>query len=569
MDNFKKLVNVVREKKAIFIVLASLVVSITTYSMILPAFTLDEEEAKDQGGIDIEEQVEKTSAKDTETVENAKTQAAETEKVETKKESADEAHTIETKENGYGIVLSYDKDAKIPENAKLEADEIKDGKDFDELYDKAESAVKDAAGKDASKKISKIKLYDISIKADGKEIEPESTVDVSINYEKGMKLAGKDEKGSISIVHFTEDKNGKLKAELLDDKDYSTEIKNNTLKSCEFSAESFSVYAIIYTVDFHYDMNGKSYDYTIEGGSVLLLSDLLSGLGADIGIDTADIDKVTFSDPSLISITKKNNDFELKSLKPFNTEETLTVTLKNGDSFNIRVTDAQEIPDAEKVTLDASKSYLICYEINGTYYLLKNDGTVQSGYHPDFEGDPDAAHDFEHLNSTFCWSFNHIFKENDVEHHLDKNYYLIRPIDNKSRTLALNNAGEALVQQGNNNVAVIQNGDGFILEGYHNVGTEEEHRYIHLGFNNGAFAGVDGDGVKVHIYEMNSLPTYDYTVRSQDETRGTVSVSGGEQETETVDGKVLHYYKASSDHEKKERGDYNCSSGTAYESGSE
>lgn len=73
MDNFKKLVNVVREKKAIFIVLASLVVSITTYSMILPAFTLDEEEAKDQGGIDIEEQVEKTSAKDTETVENAKT----------------------------------------------------------------------------------------------------------------------------------------------------------------------------------------------------------------------------------------------------------------------------------------------------------------------------------------------------------------------------------------------------------------------------------------------------------------------------------------------------------------
>ena len=412
-----------------------------------------------------------------------------------------------------------------------------------------------------------------------------------------------------------------------------------------FYAKGFSVYALVYTVDFHYEVNGKTYDFSIPGGGFVSLEHLVEALGLGVGETgsgntaeeaeeqkgdvgdpeaaedaqtsedgvptyedavklnkaevseaakklTADVKNVEFSSPELVWIGKVNEattvgelkeangleveysadlteeqiaeinaqtvdagDWALISMRPFTSEETLTITMKNGDQFVVKVTDAQEIPDAEKTSIDVNKSYLICYEVNGVYYLLKNDGSVDSAYHPDFDGDPDAAHDFEHLNSTYAWSFNHIFKEQDVEHHLDKNYYLIRPIDNKSKTITLNNVGEELVQQGNNNVAVIQSEDGFILEGYHNVGTEDEHRYIHLGFDGSVFTGVDGDGVTVHIYEMDSLPTYDYTVRSADEIRGTVTVSDGTQNTVHHEGADdTHYYEAVSNHEKKNDG---------------
>ena len=374
------------------------------------------------------------------------------------------------------------------------------------------------------------------------------------------------------------------------------------VEAVSFVTPSFSSFVLSYTVDFHYEIDGQSFDFSLLGGGFIAFSDLVKVLGImeavpeteeiEVPAFVENVETLAFSDPSLLWTGKVEHDttvgtlkgenglrceysaeltneeiaainaaevtavdWALISLKPFTSEETLTVTMKNGEVFTIRVTDAQEIHDAEKATIDVNKSYLICYEDNGVYYLLKNDGTVDSAHHPDYEGDPDAEHDFEHLNSTYAWTFNHIFKEQDVEHHLDKNYYLIRPIDDKSKTLSLNNTGEDLVQQGNNNVAVYPSDSGFILEGYHNIGTEEEHRYIHLGFSNGAFAGVDGDGVTVHIYEMDSLPTYDYTVRSADEIRGTVTVSDGTQQDVTDAGIVVaHYWDATSNHDKKNAG---------------
>ena len=38
----------------------------------------------------------------------------------------------------------------------------------------------------------------------------------------------------------------------------------------------------------------------------------------------------------------KAGDWALISLKAFNTEETLTITMKNGDQFVIKITDAQD-----------------------------------------------------------------------------------------------------------------------------------------------------------------------------------------------------------------------------------
>ena len=327
----------------------------------------------------------------------------------------------------------------------------------------------------------------------------------------------------------------------MENPEVNTDEKSGTV-TAEFEAERFSEYAVFYTVDFYYG----AYEFHLNGGESMYLSELFGQLNMEE--NAADVTEVEFTDPELLKINRdtEKRDWQIESVKPFDTEETLTIRFEDGHAVVLKVTDAQEIPDAEASTIDVNKSYLICYTVGEQYYLLKNDGTVDNRYTPD---------QFEGLNSTYCWTFNYIFKENDIQNNLDKNYYLIRPIDNKSKTIALNHTGEALVQQSNNTVAVFQEeGPGFKLEGYHNVGTEQSPRYIRLGFTDGAFAGVDGEGITIHIYEMDNLPTYDYTVRSADEARGSVTVSGGTQRTETQDGKTVHYYDASSTRDKKNAG---------------
>ena len=388
------------------------------------------------------------------------------------------------------------------------------------------------------------------------------------------------------------------------------------IQTISFSTASLSVYALVYTVDFHWGVNGNQYDLSIPGGGFVSLGKLMEALGienggavlADLQDDSndfdlnsirisestkqflSDVEKVEFSNPELVWIGKvetdttvgairsahglepqysaeltaeqieainaqtvEAGDWAFISVRPFTSEETLTVTMKNGEQWSVKVTDAQVVPDAEATTIDVNKSYLIVYQADGKYYLLKNDGSV------DDTKTPANSNNFEDLNSTYAWTFSHVFKEKDVDTNLDNNYYLIRPIDHKAKTIALNyvtTEANPLVQAGNNNTGVVAvEGGGFILQGYHNIGTEENHRYIQLGFVDGAFKGIDGQGVTVHIYEMDSLPTYDYTVRSADEVRGTVIVSDGTQQTVSHEGEAdTHYYAATSSHDKKNAG---------------
>ena len=510
-----------KKNKSWLVALSAIVVFCTTYVLILPAITLEQDEAAKQGGIDVP--------------------AAE---MDVDADQA-EADGLSFEGEGYQVNVAADAKAGLPSDTQVAAQEItSEDADYEAWSDEALKAIQDQEGADQIGGLKFAKFYNITLASDGTEIEPSAPVDVTITYDKALKVNDADH---IRIVHLVADKKGNLEPQVLDPSDVQLAIKGNKMSAAAFPAESFSVYAIVYTVDFHYEMNGETFDYSMEGDGSILLSELLAALSIDISID--DIADVTFTDPELIRISQKGNDWTLKSLKAFDTEETLTVTMKNGDQFTVQVTDAQEIEDSEATTINANKSYLICYEANGHYYLLKNDGSVDSTHTPA---------DFENLNSTYCWSFNHIFKENDVQTHLDKNYYLIRPIDNKSKTIALNNEtseGNPLVQQGNNNTAVIQTEGGFILEGYHNIGTEENHRYIKLGFNGSDFVGVDGNGVTVHIYEMDTLPTYDYTVRSADENWGTVTVSDGTEQTVHHQGAAdTHYYAATSNDTKMNDG---------------
>ena len=100
-----------------------------------------------------------------------------------------------------------------------------------------------------------------------------------------------------------------------------------------FSTSSFSEF-IIYTVDFHY--NG--FEFSIPGGSGIYLSELFDRIGIERSV--ADVSSVTFTNYDLLSVVEDGDDWLLTSLRPFTSEEVLTILFSDGMEIAIAVTDA-------------------------------------------------------------------------------------------------------------------------------------------------------------------------------------------------------------------------------------
>ncbi|MBO7674281.1 MAG: hypothetical protein J6S63_04660 [Atopobiaceae bacterium] len=66
----------------------------------------------------------------------------------------------------------------------------------------------------------------------------------------------------------------------------------------QFLARSFSVYGVLYTVDFEY----QGFKYTLPGGGAMTLSELFSAL--KINEDVANVEEVTFTNPDLLSVER-------------------------------------------------------------------------------------------------------------------------------------------------------------------------------------------------------------------------------------------------------------------------
>ena len=430
------LLNSLKERKKWILALSCLVVFVTTYMLILPAFTLDKEEASEQGGIDIpvveqsadadetaedpaesssedsekEESVEESS-KDVEKEESAKpapeksekTSQPKTSKSDTKKKSAD--ITLENDESDDFSVAIESKDSVLSEDMSVAVREIdknnkKQKKEYESLYSDALEAVQKAQKEEGLEKPSDFafaKFYDISLMDGNTEVEPDAAVDVKISFskdlQKELKVADPDK---VHIVHFAVDKKtGEVTPEVLDADTTDITVKNNKVTEAAFTADSFSVFAVVYTVDFHWEVDGEVFEYSLAGGDSVSFRKLVEMLhvidgdnqkntesSKDIEEFLNDISDIRFSNESLVKVAKieeeisagelkeklgleceysaeltesqrkamdskefKAPDWALVSLKAFDTEEYLTVDMKTGESFRIKVTDAQIIKD--------------------------------------------------------------------------------------------------------------------------------------------------------------------------------------------------------------------------------
>ncbi|MBQ9006217.1 MAG: hypothetical protein IJ092_07565, partial [Atopobiaceae bacterium] len=267
----------------------------------------------------------------------------------------------------YDIRVDAPAEAGIPQDAELQVREITPGgAGYDDYLYQAMSAL----GEDPSQAHSELaRFFDIKIMSNGEEVHPQEAVKVSIQLADAPDLG---EAVSSNAVHFQ----------------YSSEVKPQVLDATQegdtttFDANGFSVYGVIYTVDFHYEFNGQMYSYGIEGGDTVSLRELLVALNVvepqDAQKFVSYISNVTFSNPELVAVAKVDEnttsgalkealgvttqysaqlraeerdqmdarqltapDWALITLKAFDTTESLTITLANGDSVTIAVTDAQ------------------------------------------------------------------------------------------------------------------------------------------------------------------------------------------------------------------------------------
>ena len=327
-----------------------------------------------------------------------------------------ETKYIDAKGDTWNISLGYGKEANIPADATLRVSEV-----TSEAYlEKAVEAL------DAAKRVTEAYFFDITIlDADGNEIQPDAPVQVNITLAEGAKAVSefkeqydKQDLGDpdVCVVHFGEENTDVLEA---------TETK----EAVSFDAASFSVWGVVYTVDFYYNVDGRTVEYHIHGGMVQSLRALLPILEIvkdapetemdEVSRFIEDIEKVEFSDESLVkpvSVSADTTageivdaldveieysaelteaeiaeiratqltapDWALVSLKPFLTEECLTITLKNGEVVRVKVTDAPDDGNGYIIVNDSNRGYLMRAntemgsEINSYRVLMGSNGNV-------------------------------------------------------------------------------------------------------------------------------------------------------------------------------------------------
>lgn len=304
----------------------------------------------------------------------------------------------------YSIRLTYGADAEIPADAYLDVREIEKGSDEYQMYLAASGAALESEGKaNGTEPRVEARFFDITIMSGGEKVEPKGAVSVDISYNEALPVA---EDGEVNAVHFED---GAETATVLE---ATPQVEEGEVSSVSFDTDSFSVFGIVYTVDFAWEVNGKVYEFSLPGGGFVSFEKLMEVLGVaenneqnnseensakteeaqnngalslnNVQVSektkqfVADVEKVEFSSPDLVWVHKVESDTTVGSLKneyglecqysaelteediaainsqrveggdwtlisvlPFRSEENLTVTMKHGDQFVVKVTDGQ------------------------------------------------------------------------------------------------------------------------------------------------------------------------------------------------------------------------------------
>ena len=250
----------------------------------------------------------------------------------------------------YEINVAYGQDAGIPDGAELEVREITEGSALWDVYRQQTALVLEAD------EVYMPGLFDISIVHEGKKIEPQVPVNVSI------RLVKAEPGRNLQVVHFTEtpalemmrvsEKETEEQVDEQADRDDSGEEKwlASEKISCvvmegetiTFETDSFSVYALAYSVDFTYvDEDGNIFQWSYPGRGQYAVTDVLDAIGTDKTIKKV---MLQLTEGSLVEgalyLTQEEGNWYLNSDVAFT--DTYELRIYTTDKvYVISVTDAQ------------------------------------------------------------------------------------------------------------------------------------------------------------------------------------------------------------------------------------
>lgn len=243
----------------------------------------------------------------------------------------------------YTQVKVYAPEGAFPEGTQMLLSDVED--------DETIAAICDAALAENSL-VQKVHAVDISFRnSRNEEIEPLLPIRVEMTAEKCAEVGSSSV--SSSVVHVDDSGNAtivenaqKVEAEAEDEKDAD---KLEDVETIAFEAKEFSVYALVYTVDFYWEVDGRLFEFSLPGGGYVSVEALMEALGVtepaeeegtedaledgqaapeldlenvDVTDKTrqfvADIASVEFSDPTLVWTGYVDHDTTVGALKEEN-----------------------------------------------------------------------------------------------------------------------------------------------------------------------------------------------------------------------------------------------------------
>ena len=613
----------------------------TTYALILPAITVEKDNTAEVAGMYLEQETDRNDlleenalepaganidAGDFEYTDDEVTDAEipdydDIQEEDGDVESALPVKTMQAVGSDYTVTLTYDETSGIPEGAELAVSEIaQDSEEYQTYLEEAKKAM--GLTEEETLPQYAARFFDIKIMVDELEFTPETGVSVEITYAEPLAEHPDTE---VNAVHFADEAS---EAEVIAAN--TTEIQKDGTATVEFTAESFSVYGVIYTVDFHYEVNGKMYEFSIPGGGFASFykivevlgigeqgtqsgsegkneaenSEIEAGNGEDtdrnavhnvveeagiedtdtyndaISLDSvevsdatrqfvADVASVEFSSPELVwvgkvdeettvgglkeanglevqysaelteeqiaeinSSTVEAGDWALVSVQPFTSEESLTVTMKNGDRFVVKVTDAQPAAtNMSQFDYGNTNRFVIWGSANGRNYVLKTDGTTE-------EFDPNTI---DTLGAEYLWSIEYGWRQGwDYDLRTWDYRYRIRPANDHTKYLTLTNDGSGYIAPGDGLVETAECGIR-LYPPYSSHKNQQNNNYtssnagwivegwgwmrLNLGTATGSnkFEGNNLYCSDINISRQQVPYTYDIIISTDDNERGGVS----------------------------------------------
>ncbi len=282
--------------------------------------------------------------------------------------------------DGYKVIADITKEAGLPLETELKVEEILPGNaQYDELLAQAAAATAE------DKNVAFARFFDISFMADGEEKEPTAGVSVRIEYSSpekeeikeatGVEVTAAPEASDVSVMHFGQEGLNEVEANAVEKRGKTT---------VEFESDAFSVYGILYTVDFETVDGGK---YSIPGEGSYKLNDLLpyiigkEGKVSDATLELVEGEEV---EGALYLTQDEEKDWYIHSDVAFDDTYELTMLIGN-EKYVVEVTD--ENTSSSNLNNFITKATIVA-DKEGDKYVLKPGKTYTASLR--FKEDPDG-----------------------------------------------------------------------------------------------------------------------------------------------------------------------------------